>query len=335
MPGRARGAKVPDAADATALRFMVTKPIVTSPLFKWEGLGAYPLRLAADGDPQTPEIELIGELPAGGAYGYSFRLQPGVVYRFADLVGDSDYQAFLSNRETGDLLWANPAGLDAVGSALVAPATIEVGAATTLTLVLRSPADRQLPFSVQIFADEVAISDTAVYRFTDVQSGQFFYTGSEDERDAVFSALPQMRYDGPVFYAGDQPRDGLIPVYRFFDPSRGAHFYTASEAERAHLQATTPNWNFEGPAFFVPAAASEDTLPVYRLANFVTGAHVYTIVPAEKAFLLLQGDWRDEGVAFLSSPSADDAATPAGAGMPGPVEIGLIGVGELLPDGPA
>lgn len=310
---------------------MPTPPIITSDLFKWEGLAAYPLSLVSDGNEATADIELIGVLPASGAYAYSFRLQPGIEYRFSDVLAGSRYQAYVSFRDTGDLLWANRAGLDAIGPNLAAPRTIEVGTPKTITLVLRNPTPQELDFDAAAFADEVSVAHLAVYRFTNAETGKTFYTGSEDERQAVINALPQMRYDGPVFYAEDVPKDGFIPVYRFFDGAKGAHFYTANEGERLLIESTMPNLRYEGPSFYVPAVESRETVPVYRLANVVTGAYLYTAVPVEKAYTLLQGNWRDEGIAFYSmSPQSVQSDAPVAHHL---ADVGVVQlIGEAPPD---
>ena len=106
----------------------------------------------------------------------------------------------------------------------------------------------------------------------------------------------------------DVARDGWAPVYRFANIVNGGYFYTASEAERASILQSKPQLRPEGISFWVPGEASASTMPVYRLMNLDTGGYLFTTNPAEKLYALLQGGWRDEGVAFNSLKSLDSVA---------------------------
>ncbi len=139
---------------------------------------------------------------------------------------------------------------------------------------------------------------TQVYRFAKLDNGQYFYSGSRDERDLIVATMPNFRYEGPVYNAQDNWITGYDPVYRFANLNNGGYFYTASASERDLVFSSYPHFRYEGATFFVPHTASAETVPVYRLANTSTGGYLFTTSSAERSFAVSLGVWRDEGVAF-------------------------------------
>lgn len=139
---------------------------------------------------------------------------------------------------------------------------------------------------------------TQVYRFAKLDNGQYFYTGSQAERDLINASYPNFRYEGPVYNAQDNWVAGYNPVYRFANLSNGGYFYTSSAAERDSVFTNYPNFRYEGASFFVPASPGTDTIPVFRLANLQTGGYLFTNSAAERSYAVSLGNWRDEGVAF-------------------------------------
>ncbi len=141
-------------------------------------------------------------------------------------------------------------------------------------------------------------SGTRVFRFAKTDNGQYFYSGSVAERDAIISNFSNFRYEGSVYFAQDNWVSGYNPVYRFANLTNGGYFYTASPGERDSVFSNYPNFRYEGATFFVPAISSAETVPVYRLANLSTGGYLFTTSTVERSYAVGLGFWRDEGVAF-------------------------------------
>ena len=128
-----------------------------------------------------------------------------------------------------------------------------------------------------------------MYRLYNPNSGEHFYTGSENEKNLVVAA--GWNYEGVGWTA---PESSSTPVYRMYNPNAGAHFYTTAADERNML--IDYGWRWEGIGWY---SADEKTTPVYRQynPNAVTGTHNFTTNPAEAAHLTAVG-WNDEGIAW-------------------------------------
>jgi len=130
-----------------------------------------------------------------------------------------------------------------------------------------------------------------MFRMYDPNSGEHFYTGSEEERDNLISA--GWNYEGVGFTF---PLTTGDPVHRLYDPVYGEHLYTMDEAEmNALLEA---GWNYEGIAF---NSAFEDEVPQYRLhnPNANRGAYHFTSSIEERDFLISVG-WEYQGIGWYS-----------------------------------
>ena len=128
-----------------------------------------------------------------------------------------------------------------------------------------------------------------MYRCYNPNSGEHFYTASEQERDHIVSV--GWRYEGVGWTA---PGKSSTPVYRLYNPNAGDHHYTTSLAERDHL--VKVGWRYEGVGWY-----SSDTklVPLYRQynPNAVTGTHNYTTSKGENDYLVKVG-WRAEGIGW-------------------------------------
>lgn len=129
-------------------------------------------------------------------------------------------------------------------------------------------------------------ADSQMYRLYNPNSGEHFYTASENERDNVLFA--GWKYEGTGWVA---PSTGS-PVYRLYNPNAGDHFYTLSSFERDKL--VSVGWNYEGISWY-----SGGSIPLYRSynPNALAGAHNYTTSMAE-ANNLTNAGWRNEGTAW-------------------------------------
>lgn len=106
---------------------------------------------------------------------------------------------------------------------------------------------------VQAQADSVA-----VYRFANLQTGGYFYTASEAEKDLVLAGYPHMRFEDAAFMLPASGED-LLPVYRFANVETGGYLFTQDPAEReaARQLPFMREENGGDPAFLAPARAGD------------------------------------------------------------------------------
>jgi len=142
-------------------------------------------------------------------------------------------------------------------------------------------------------AEEETIATVPMHRLYNLNSGEHFYTGSEDERDVLVEAGWQ--YEGIAWNA---PRDEGTAVYRLYNPNSGDHHYTMSALERNIL--VDVGWQYEGIAW---NSASPDRQPLYRLynPNADCGSHHYTGSQEEVENLVSLG-WIYEGIGWFGIP---------------------------------
>ena len=135
----------------------------------------------------------------------------------------------------------------------------------------------------------VDLETTPMYRLYNPNSGEHFYTGSEEERDNLKAAGWQ--YEGVAWNA--PIKDGA-PVYRVFNPNSGDHHYTMSQDEVKML--VDLGWIYEGVAW---NSASKDHIPQFRLynPNADCGSHHYTSSIEERDYLVSLG-WIFEGIGW-------------------------------------
>lgn len=140
----------------------------------------------------------------------------------------------------------------------------------------------------------VRIETVPMFRLYNPNTGEHFYTGSEEERDNL-SALgwnyEGISWNAPV-YEGD-------PVYRLCNPNTGDHHYTMSWKEVNDLRGE--GWQYEGVAWN-SAAAIEANIPQFRLynPNAECGIHHYTSSEEERDNLVALG-WIYEGLAWYGT----------------------------------
>lgn len=140
------------------------------------------------------------------------------------------------------------------------------------------------------------IPSTMMYRLYNPNSGEHFWTGSEEEREKLVKA--GWNYEGPGWEAPTRTGDN---VYRFYNEKLGDHHYTMRADEIAALNAS-PDWKNEGVCW----NSCPGGQPMYRLYNpnaystGKSGAHHYTMSEAEKNFLVSLG-WVDEGIGWYSA----------------------------------
>lgn len=134
------------------------------------------------------------------------------------------------------------------------------------------------------------VETVPMYRLYNPNSGEHFYTGSEEERNEL--TVVGWYYEGISWNA---PRKGGNPVYRVFNPNAGDHHYTMSWTEVTNLVAV--GWNYEGVAW---NSASDDNIPLFRLwnPNAQSGTHHYTGSEEERDNLVRIG-WILEGIGWF------------------------------------
>lgn len=141
---------------------------------------------------------------------------------------------------------------------------------------------------VRVRAEAESMEMTPMYRLYNPNSGEHFYTGSEEERDSLVKV--GWNYEGIAWSA---PVKEGFPVYRLFNPNAGDHHYTGSMTEVENLVAV--GWQYEGVCWNSPYAG----IPVHRVynPNAISGTHHYTPSEEEVADLIEAG-WLYEQVAW-------------------------------------
>jgi len=130
-----------------------------------------------------------------------------------------------------------------------------------------------------------------MFRMYNPNTGEHFYTGSEEEKNNLVAVGWQYEGIGFTF-----PANTGAPVHRLFDPGTGEHLYTMDEAEKAALEAK--GWNYEGIAF----NSAYDTEAVqHRLhnPNATVGAYHFTFSEEERQNLIHAG-WEYQGIGWYS-----------------------------------
>lgn len=136
------------------------------------------------------------------------------------------------------------------------------------------------------FADNAAEETQAMHRLYNPNSGEHFYTASDEERWHLIDV--GWDDEGTGWKA---PTKGE-PVYRLYNPYAGEHHYTPSAGERDALVAA--GWNDEGIGW-----QTGGKTPLYRLynPNAYANNHHYTTEAGERDILLSIG-WQDEGTGW-------------------------------------
>lgn len=130
-------------------------------------------------------------------------------------------------------------------------------------------------------------------RMYDPNSGEHFYTGSEEEKDNLVAA--GWNYEGVGFTFSMTTG---APVYRLYDRHNTfEHLYTMDEDEKEMLIAL--GWELEGVAF---NSAYDTEVPQFRLhnPNETRGAYHFTSSTEERDMLIAAG-WEYQGIGFYSS----------------------------------
>ena len=139
--------------------------------------------------------------------------------------------------------------------------------------------------------DRESGSEVALYRLYNPNSGEHFYTASQNERDHLKSV--GWKSEGIGWYA---PEDSQNPVYRLYNANAGDHHYTLNENEKSFLEAQ--GWKYEGISWY---SDDDNRVPLYRQynPNAKAGSHNYTTNEKEHNFLVQNG-WKGEGIAWYA-----------------------------------
>ena len=136
------------------------------------------------------------------------------------------------------------------------------------------------------------------FRLYNPNSGEHFYTGSQEEVLNLVNA--GWNFEGSGFIT---PTTG-DPIYRLYSAEHGDHFYTTSVTERDALLAE--GWTLDGDTGIAfPSATADTGRPMYRLLNpnaypnGEAGAHHFTMSWEEVQNLEKLG-WQYEFIAWYS-----------------------------------
>lgn len=129
----------------------------------------------------------------------------------------------------------------------------------------------------------------AMHRLYNPNSGEHFYTGDEQEYEALKTYGWKDESIGWI-----APPESSVPVYRLYNANAGDHHYTRDTVERKALIAA--GWKDEGIGWY---SDTDKTTPLYRQYNPFAraGSHNYT-TDANEARVLVQTGWVDEGIAW-------------------------------------
>ena len=133
---------------------------------------------------------------------------------------------------------------------------------------------------------------TPMYRVYNPNSGEHFYTASEEERDHLINV--GWKDESIGWYA---PVNGGQDVFRLYNANSGDHHYTLNPEERSEL--IRMGWKDEGIGWKSLDETDVNRQPVYRQYNPNEYAcnHNYTTSPTERETLVKMG-WIDENIGF-------------------------------------
>lgn len=133
------------------------------------------------------------------------------------------------------------------------------------------------------------VKKISMHRLYNPNSGEHFYTASENEKHFLVQA--GWKYEGEGWKA---PEASGTPVYRLYNANAGDHHYTLNAQEKDFL--VKAGWKDEGIGWYSDDAK---TVPLYRQynPNARTGSHNYTPNEREHNYLISNG-WNDEGIAW-------------------------------------
>lgn len=131
-----------------------------------------------------------------------------------------------------------------------------------------------------------------MHRMYNPNSGEHFYTNSDNERDSLTKI--GWKYEGVGWMA---PEYSTSPVYRLFNSYSSDHHYTLSSNERDRL--VELGWNYEGIGWY---SDDEKRVPVLRQfnPNETIGTHNFTTSEYEDKKLAESG-WESEGIAWYAA----------------------------------
>lgn len=132
------------------------------------------------------------------------------------------------------------------------------------------------------------VSKEEMYRMYNPNSGEHFYTRSDEEREMLIGV--GWTYEGVGWNA---PSTGL-PVYRLYNANGGEHHYTMSTDECDML--VNAGWLLEGVGWY---SDPNQAVPLYRQynPNAYSCNHNYTASKDENDWLVSLG-WTEEGIGW-------------------------------------
>ena len=152
-----------------------------------------------------------------------------------------------------------------------------------------------IPLTLEVSEDSaVAPSQGTLIRcLFDPNSGEHFYTASEEEMDILTAA--GWIYESESCFTAPAKNADTIPVYRLYDPNAGDHHFTADRSEVKNLDGL--GWISEGIGFYAYAADSDEGIPMYRAYDKNTGHHFFTTDKTGHDSKVSAG-CNDEGIAW-------------------------------------
>ena len=181
-------------------------------------------------------------------------------------------------------------GINAVGDTLLDQETMEVLLAVNHSYSSTTDKHCDICGALTKVENGETAPSVPMFRMYNPNSGEHFYTGSEEERAILVKA--GWKYEGVGFNA---PVEGE-PVYRLYEPATGEHLYTMDRMEVYKL--LNSGWNYEGVAW---NTAEQDEVVQYRLRNpnATVGRYHFTSSDEERDWLISLG-WIYERIGWYS-----------------------------------
>lgn len=147
--------------------------------------------------------------------------------------------------------------------------------------------------------EDLANINNGVHRFYNTVVGSHFYTGSNQEANAVRQNADYMNDEGFAFTSAKTSGITVVDVYRFFNAQTQSFFYTNSASERDSILKNLPQFQFQGTTFKAYTADNGPQEELYRFYNATTGSHFFTISESERDTIIgTLPAFKYEGIAF-------------------------------------
>ncbi len=152
--------------------------------------------------------------------------------------------------------------------------------------------------------------------------GAYFFSIYPTEITTALATNPNLRLEGPAFWASLATGADLHPVHRFRNKTNGSYLYSIYETERAEIAANyAATFEYEGVAWYARQTPATGWSALYRFRNKTNGTYLFSAYESEKdAIVATYPDvFALEGIAYYARQDApvEAACTAAAIGSTG------------------